>query len=238
VTDDSRVVLWDFDGTLAWRPGGWAGCLLEVLDEHAAGHGGTLEQISGAIRGGFPWDRHEDSHTDLSSDDAWWNAVSPLLVKAIEDTGVEQLSAKELAPVVRHRFTDGARVWQAFEDSLPALAATADAGWRNVILSNHVPELPTLVMELGLNDAIEIVFTSGSSGYEKPHPEAFRHALEICGQPSQRWMVGDNPIADVEGAEAVGIPAVLVRREAKARYTASDAAAAALLVTRSTRGVA
>lgn len=91
---------------------------------------------------------------------------------------------------------------------------------------------------VGLNDVIEIVFTSASSGYEKPHPEAFRHALEICGQPSQRWMVGDNPIADVEGAEAVGIPAVLVWREGKARYTASDAAAAAFLMTRSTRGVA
>ena len=236
MTKDSRVVFWDFDGTLAWRPGGWAGCLLEVLDEHAVEHNGTLEQINFSIRGGFPWDRHNDSHADLSSGDAWWNALSPLLVRAIEDTGVEQRRAEELAPVVRHRFTDGSRVWQAFEDSLPALAATADAGWRNVILSNHVPELPTLVIQLGLNDVVEIVFTSASSGYEKPHPEAFRRALEICGQPNQRWMVGDNPIADIEGAEAVGIPAVLVRREGKARYTASDATAAAFLITRSTRG--
>jgi hypothetical protein len=28
-------------------------------------------------------------------------------------------------------------------------------------------------------------------------------------------MVGDNPVADVRGAENVGIPAVLVRREPK-----------------------
>jgi FMN phosphatase YigB (HAD superfamily) len=31
-------------------------------------------------------------------------------------------------------------------------------------------------------------------------------------EPSEAWMVGDNVMADVLGAEAVGIPAVLVRR--------------------------
>jgi hypothetical protein len=53
VTKNSRVVFWDFDGTPAWRPGGWAGCLLEVLDKYAAEHDGTLEQINCSIRGGF-----------------------------------------------------------------------------------------------------------------------------------------------------------------------------------------
>jgi hypothetical protein len=33
-----RVVPWDFDGTLAHRPGMWSGCLLETLDEHQPGH--------------------------------------------------------------------------------------------------------------------------------------------------------------------------------------------------------
>jgi len=31
-------------------------------------------------------------------------------------------------------------------------------------------------------------------------------------RPAEAWMVGDNIVADVLGAEAVGIPAVLVRR--------------------------
>jgi putative hydrolase of the HAD superfamily len=33
-----RFVIWDFDGTLAWRPGLWSGCLLETLDEKEPGH--------------------------------------------------------------------------------------------------------------------------------------------------------------------------------------------------------
>src|SRR5437588_9596124 len=33
------VELWDFDGTLAERPGMWGGCMLEVLDDHEPNHG-------------------------------------------------------------------------------------------------------------------------------------------------------------------------------------------------------
>ncbi|HVS84245.1 MAG TPA: HAD hydrolase-like protein, partial [Gaiellaceae bacterium] len=44
--------------------------------------------------------------------------------------------------------------------------------------------------------------------------EAFRLALRACGDPAEVWMVGDNPIADIEGAEAVGIRAIRVRNGA------------------------
>ena len=51
----------------------------------------------------------------------------------------------------------------------------------------------------------------------------FALARRECGNPRVTWMVGDNPIADVRGAEAVGIPAVLVRTEsADAARRAAD----------------
>ena len=48
--------------------------------------------------------------------------------------------------------------------------------------------------------------------YEKPHPETFRGVLEALGGADEIWMVGDNAEADVAGAKAAGIPAVLVRK--------------------------
>ncbi|WP_443044957.1 HAD hydrolase-like protein [Streptomyces sp. NBC_00343] len=35
-------------------------------------------------------------------------------------------------------------------------------------------------------------------------------ALDRAGSPGRVWMVGDNAVADVAGAQALGIPAILV----------------------------
>jgi putative hydrolase of the HAD superfamily len=229
------VVLWDFDGTLAWRPGLWGGCVLEVLDELAPGHTAELEKVRAVLKGGFPWDRHTEPHPHLSSPDAWWETVTPLLSRAIRGC-VEEARVPELAHAVRLRFIDASKQWRVFDDTRSALGTTASTGWRNVVLSNHVPELSTLVAQLGLGDLVERVFSSATTGYEKPHPEAFRVALRACGNPARRWMVGDNPIADVAGAEALGIPAILVRTNGRARQTAKDVAAAAKLIVRTFAG--
>jgi putative hydrolase of the HAD superfamily len=42
-----------------------------------------------------------------------------------------------------------------------------------------------------------------------------RHVLDRLGRPSHTWMVGDNPLADVAGAQAAGIPALLVEPDAE-----------------------
>jgi putative hydrolase of the HAD superfamily len=94
----------------------------------------------------------------------------------------------------------------------------------NAILSNHVPELPELVGALGIAPYVDAVFTSALTGFEKPHPEAFRYALRAFGDPQHVWMVGDSPTADVQGAEALGLRAILVRGEAVAEAAAVIAA--------------
>jgi FMN phosphatase YigB (HAD superfamily) len=99
-----------------------------------------------------------------------------------------------------------------------------------VIVSNHVPELPQLVDALGLGGLVDRVFSSALTGYEKPHPQAYLHALRECGRPAARWMVGNNPLADVAGAEAVGIPAILVRSTRDGMRSAPDLATAAAIV--------
>lgn len=225
----SGVVLWDFDGTLAWRPGLWGGCVLEVLDEQAPGHTAELEAVRRAMRSGFPWHDHTRAHPELSDPEAWWHAITKLIADAIRDC-VEESRVAELAHAVRHRYADGTRGWRVFDDTRAGLAATAAAGWRNVVLSNHIPELDSLVTQLGLAGLIERVFSSARTGYEKPHPEAFRIALRAEGNPERRWMVGDNPLADVAGAEALGIPAILVRTSGPARRSAVDVASAAQLI--------
>jgi putative hydrolase of the HAD superfamily len=224
------LVMWDFDGTLAWRDGLWSGCVLEVLEEHEPGHTGTLAALRASLSGGFPWHRHEVAHPELAEADAWWESLTPLIAGAIATCGVEEQRARELCAAVRSRFVDGSRVWRLFDDTAAALRATSAAGARNAIVSNHVPELAQLIVRLGIDELVEEVFSSAVTGYEKPHPEAFRVALRRFGNPAERWMIGDNPRADVAGAEALGIPAILVRTDGEAFRRAGDAHAAARIV--------
>ncbi len=228
----SGVVLWDFDGTLAWRPGLWSSCMIELLDEQEPRHTGTTQLVRELMHGSYPWNRPEEPHPHLAGADAWWEALRPALARAIAGCGVSRERATELAGEVRERFVDAARGWQVFPDSRGALQQTRAAGWRNVILSNHVPELADLVARLGLADLVEEVHSSAVSGYEKPNPRAYELALAAAGNPAERWMVGDNPLADVAGAEAVGVPAILIRTVADVPRRAQDAAAAAALLLR------
>jgi putative hydrolase of the HAD superfamily len=208
-----RLLLWDFDGTLAYRPGLWRGCLLETLDEHIANHGIDSDQLRPFLRDGFPWHRPETPHPELCDPKAWWQQIEELLAKALVGVGIDRDRARELAHHARQRFIDPSRGWRLFDDTLPVLTQLRTAGWRHAILSNHVPELPDLVAGLGLADMMDVIYTSAAIGYEKPHPEAFRLALGANGDPSDVWMIGDNPKADVAGAEAAGIRAILVRSE-------------------------
>jgi len=216
-----RLVLLDFDGTLAYRAGLWSGCALEVLDEHRPGHGIAIERFRAAMQGGYPWNRHERPHPELGRPELWWAAMEARLARAFEQAGVGD-GAPTLARRVRERFLDVNVAWRLFEDTRPALERLRSAGWRTAVLSNHVPELPVLVDGLGLGGLLEAVFSSASIGYEKPHPGAFAHALAACGRPERVWMVGDNPEADVAGAEAAGIPAILVRGAGRAGRRAAD----------------
>lgn len=216
------TVLLDFDGTLALRPGLWGACVLELLDEEEPGHGIALEAIRAGLRDGFPWHRADVAHPELCEPDAWWAPVQELIARALVAAGVSDEMAIRLATATRERFADPSRGWELFPDTLPALERLRVAGWRCVVLSNHIPELPALAEGLGLSGHLDVVITSAAIGYDKPHPEAFRIGLEAAGDPTEVWMVGDNPIADVGGAEAVGIPAILVRRQGEVDRRAED----------------
>jgi putative hydrolase of the HAD superfamily len=212
--DPDRLVLWDFDGTLARRPGLWSGCVLEVLNEHAPEHGVARAQIAAALRDGFPWHSPESPHPELGEPEDWWRPIEALLAKTLAGVGIATSDAAALARATRRRFADGSIGWQIYDDAHVALDLLTADGWRHAVLSNHIPELSEIIEQLGLAHHFDHVHSSARIGFEKPHPEAFRIALAASGNPAVTWMVGDNPRADVAGAEAVGLGAILVHSNA------------------------
>jgi putative hydrolase of the HAD superfamily len=205
----SHVVFWDFDGTLAHRPGLWTGSLLEALGAVSPGHDVTAERLRPELSRGFPWHDPARAHPDLAGSDAWWGAMRQVFRSAYERVGVSCTVARHAAAAVREYYLDPLR-WVVDPAAAPVLERLSAEGFRHIVLSNHVPELADLADVLGLGRHFAAVLTSAHTGYEKPNPAAFHHALAIAGQPERAWMVGDSPTADVAGAHAVGLPAVLV----------------------------
>jgi putative hydrolase of the HAD superfamily len=228
-----RLLIWDFDGTLAHRRGetGWSILLAEALEAEEPGHGHSAETFRPHLRDGFPWHTPEIAHPELCEPEAWWAAVQPVVARAYEAAGYAPARALELAAAARRLYVDPNVGWELFDDTLPALERLSRAGWKHAILSNHVPELRQIVAALGLDDAVELVSCSAETGYEKPHAQAYASVLERL-RPAEAWMVGDNVVAEVLGAEAFGLPAVLVRRPdpRAARYADSLAGVEGFLV--------
>ena len=247
---ETRLLIWDFDGTLGYRHGGaWSAALLEVLRRQLPGieatdnhfrpylqtgfpwhhperpHPGieaTVDHFRPYLQTGLPWHHPERPHAEIETAETRWARLGPLFQRAFQAVGrdvgatVGPSLARSLAEQVRPTYTDPAR-WRLFEDTLPTLDRLSERGWTHVLLSNHVPELREILDHLGLTPRMARIFNSAETGYEKPHPRAFEMVLESFPDPAAVWMVGDNPQADVAGAEAVGIPAILVRRTGAGR---------------------
>ena len=206
-------MVWDFDGTLAYGEGrwpAWTQALLEVLDRETPGHGVAPGALRPFLRVGFPWHSPEVYQPHLASADAWWEALEPRFADAFTAVGVAEGSAREMARAVRRTYPSPER-WRLYEDVLPALEELSSRGWEHVLLTNHVPELGHLLRHLDLDRHFRGIYNSAETSYEKPHPGAFRGVLEGLTGAGAVWMIGDGVKADVGGAEAVGIPAILVR---------------------------
>jgi putative hydrolase of the HAD superfamily len=217
-----NYLIWDFDGTLAYRPGGWSAALLEVIHLEASTCAVTAEQQRPHLQAGFPWHTPERPHPAITSADQWWNAVEPVFERAFTAIGIDAPQAQRMAIQVRQVYPHPAR-WRLFDDTLPTLDRLSAQGWSQVILSNHVPELPAIIRHLQLGPYIDHIFNSAQTGFEKPHPQAFRHALAALDEVATVWMIGDSLQADITGATRAGIPAILVRtHHSEARYCCSE----------------
>lgn len=202
-------LIWDFDDTLARRDGRWSGALAQA----AATEGVVVDAASlkPYLREGFPWHLPDSIRVDESVE-VWWARLEALFVTALESgAGLERGAAIRAAGRVREIYCEPAG-WEVFPDVLPALTRFSEAGWRHVILSNHVPELGDLVSALGLAPYFEMVFSSGLTGVEKPHPTAFQLVKDHAGEGVRLVMIGDSWRADIGGAATVGMDAILVRK--------------------------
>lgn len=97
-----------------------------------------------------------------------------------------------------------------FDGALSALAVLLDRGHRLGLLTNGSSEFQRRKLRrFELESCFELILIEGELGYGKPDPRVFRGALEFFGLPAaEAVMVGDNLVADILGAQTVGVAGV------------------------------
>ena len=208
-TMNDPVIFWDFHGTLAHRQNLWSSAILRLLFSEGE-HGISQDTLISTMRDGFPWHHPERPHRELLDGKSWWDYVCGFVGERITNLGVSEKAVQAVTSGLRDEVVIRGG-YTLYEDTVPALQSAENSGFKNAILSNHFPEIEQVADDLDISRYFVSTFTSGTIGYEKPHSKIFRHAVEHLGNPNRMVMIGDNYRADIEGAERLGIPAILVR---------------------------
>ena len=121
--------------------------------------------------------------------------------------------ALHLAEEIRRRYWEQKRELRLFPEVKEALSGLKGAGYQLGLITNVADDPAPDLERLGLRQMLDVVAASCLVGAEKPDPRIFRAALSDAGiAPGQGVHVGDQFLADVEGARSVGMKAVLLDR--------------------------
>jgi putative hydrolase of the HAD superfamily len=148
-------------------------------------------------------------HPELDHDEELWVRFTERIVQGMGGSGDTYACAEEMTAAWRH-----AHHFELYDDALPTLEDLRRRGLKLGLLSNTSRDLDEFVAHHRLD--VDAVLTSHAHGKTKPHEAIFRALLARLDVPPQdAAMVGDDAEADIGGARAVGMRAVLVDRDGR-----------------------
>ncbi|HET9852948.1 MAG TPA: HAD-IA family hydrolase [Candidatus Limnocylindrales bacterium] len=197
--------------------------LSRILQGH--GHEASAEDLRLAWEAADAWfweTYHQpgnDAWTNDAGIDATWRSYHRLMLEHLgfgdrEHELLETILASHLA----------ADAWEPYEDTIEALdlvrshpsrAGLAPA--RIAVISDFGSNLTEIMAAMGLDRFIDVLAISAVEGLAKPDPELFLEtARRAGGTPGDAVMIGDSHRADVVGARAAGMAAILLDRNGTA----------------------
>ena len=183
-----------------------------VLAEH--GHTVSDQELHRAWEAADRWfwdDYHRPANDTWSDDariDATWRQYHTLM---LGELGLDDARGQLIDIILAAQYAPD--TWELYPDVLPAVTELRAAGLGLGVISDWGSNLVPIIEGLGLDAQLDFVLASGAEGMSKPDPAFFRLAAARAGvPPGEALMVGDSYRADVEGAIAVGMDGILLRR--------------------------
>jgi putative hydrolase of the HAD superfamily len=137
-----------------------------------------------------------------------------VIIEALQPLGVESPNLQTtVTMIVNEALTNRQAFW--YSEAPTVLNALRKKGYKLGLISNtHWRVLDPTRREL--DRYFDVTTLSYEHGYVKPHPSIFLDTLKKLGVSADCCLhVGDDPIADIEGARKTGIRTAFIKRERK-----------------------
>lgn len=212
-----KVIFWDFDGTLTVPGMFWSVCLLRALHKAWPDAPYTREHMwQCVVNSEYPWNTPLKDHTKSIGEQFWVDLHEQFRMQ-MENIGIAPDIARKAAYGVRAEVLKTEN-YAIQPDAAQTLITCREMGYENWLLSNNYPDLDEVLRQLGLAQYFDGMIISGKEGYDKPHPMLYAIAKQRAGEPEIAYMVGDNPVADIEGGKAAGLTTILVHTKKECPY--------------------
>jgi putative hydrolase of the HAD superfamily len=133
---------------------------------------------------------------------SWWRDV---VAKTFEIAGAKVEPFDDFFDAVYREFALPG-IWRLEPGALDLLQDLRRAGFRVGIISNFDLRLYDILKHVGVLSLFEQIIVSSQVGADKPSPRIFEEALRrFQVEPAELLHIGDDEIADGEGARVVGI---------------------------------
>ncbi|MEH1942085.1 MAG: HAD family hydrolase [Nostoc sp.] len=213
-----KYLLWDFENTLGYCEGMWSGTLHSILENHGI-QNIKIEDIQPFLKIGFTWHSPDTSHSIFLNGKTWWEYMNEYFAEVYEKVGIGKNDATRFALQVQNEYKNISK-WHIYNDVIDTLSYTLNNDYKNLILSNHIPEINEVIENLGITDYFSGIYSSGKIGYEKPNIRFYDYVInDLNIEKKECIMIGDSYDADIAGALRAGIKAILVRKPNAKNYS-------------------
>jgi HAD superfamily hydrolase (TIGR01509 family) len=133
----------------------------------------------------------------------WWMFYSQLLSElGLKDDAI----LNQLVTSIRNSAN-----WDSIRPGTAAKLQEIGERYQTGVISNADGKIEDVLQRCGIARCFRTITDSGLVGYEKPHPEIFRHALRsMNATPKESLYVGDVYSVDYLGATGAGMLAALM----------------------------
>jgi len=133
---------------------------------------------------------------------SWWRDV---VLKTFENASAKVDPFEDFFDAVYREFALPG-IWRLEPGALELLQDLRCAGFRLGIISNFDLRLNEILRHVGVSNLFEQIIVSSQVGADKPSPRIFEEALRrFQVEPAALLHVGDDNVADGDGAQAVGM---------------------------------